>query len=95
MYSMVVHIRIKKGKKDDMNNKVIDTTFERLMLRDAVTEARKLGAKIKSAWVHATCNMWEFHYKGFYWWGKAENAYHARALGWEAWCEKQTHKDAA
>lgn len=67
----------------------MNSSFERLLLRDAVAEARKHGAKIKNGWAHLTCNTWEFHYKGFYWWGRAENAYHARALGWEAWIESQ------
>ena len=68
-----------------------DTTFERLMLKDAVKEARKLGATVFKAWVHRCCgsDTWEFRYDGFYTHFRAENAWHARALGWEAWIEKQ------
>ena len=70
-----------------------NTTFERAMLRDVVAEARKLGAKIKDAWVwHAKLGgskLYEFHYGDFYWCGRAENAYDARAKGWEEWIAKQ------
>jgi len=63
-----------------------DTTFERLLLKDAVKEARSLGAIIKNGSIHKTGNTWEFFYKDFSWYGRAENAYHARAIGWEEWC---------
>lgn len=73
-----------------------NTAFERAMLRDVVAEARKVGAVISDGWVHATkmgCGAsthYEFHYQGkCYWHGRAENAYDARAKGWEAWLEQQ------
>lgn len=62
-----------------------DTTFERLMLQDVTKRARKAGADIAKAWVHKSLRTWEFIYGDFYWYGRAENAYHAKAQGWEAW----------
>lgn len=62
-----------------------DTAFERCWLADSVAVARTLGAQIRKGWVHQTCNGWEFHYGDFYVFNRAENAYHARALGWDAW----------
>jgi len=60
------------------------------MLRSVTTEARKAGAEVKKAWAHKTGNVWEFHYGKFYWWGRAENAWHARAKGWQEWLEAKT-----
>jgi hypothetical protein len=75
-----------------MNN----TLFERLMLKDTVAEARKLGAIVKQAYVHATTmgagasKNWEFFYGDFYYHiGGAENAYDAKAKGWEAWIKSK------
>lgn len=64
-------------------------TFEQLELGNATTEARKLGAKIREAWVHRTGSTWEFFYGDFEWYGRAENAYHAKAKGWEAWLKSK------
>ena len=66
------------------------------MLKDAVAEARKLGANVREASVHGTtmgCGAsknWEFFYGKFYYHvGSAENAYDARAKGWEAWIRQK------
>lgn len=66
-----------------------DFGFDRLLLKDAVADAKRMGAVPKDAWVHATCGQFEFHYRGFYWNGKAGSKWHARALGWEAWGRQQ------
>ena len=46
----------------------------------------------QSAWVHTSGrDQWEFRGPdGFYWHGKASNAYEARAKGWQAWLKSQT-----
>lgn len=48
-------------------------------------------AERKSAWVYQHSgfrNSWEFHGPDdFYWDGTADNAYHARARGWNAWLD--------
>ena len=55
------------------------------MLRDVTERARKHGATLSHAWVHKTGRIWRFIYGGFQWCGRAENAWHARAKGWEQW----------
>ena len=44
----------------------------------------------KDAWVwNAGRDHWEFHSPdNYYWHGKADNAYEARANGWRAWLVK-------
>jgi hypothetical protein len=44
----------------------------------------------KDAWVwKAGRNHWEFHGPGgYYWHGRAHDAYEARAKGWRAWLTK-------
>jgi hypothetical protein len=46
---------------------------------------------MRDAWVHTSDRkLWEFHGPdGFYWWGRAADAYDARFKGWSAWLEKQ------
>ena len=66
------------------------TTFEKLLLADYLKEAMSLGAVVKNAWVHKCGRQWEFHYGDFYWNGRAENAYDARANGWASWIIKTT-----
>jgi predicted transcriptional regulator len=34
------------------------------------------------------------HYGEFYWWGRAENAWHARAKDWAAWLEQRERRAA-
>lgn len=53
-------------------------------------------AERKAAWVyHFGRQDWEFHGPDeFYWHGHADNAYDARAKGWQAWWEK-LESDAA
>lgn len=45
---------------------------------------------IKDAWVwNAGRDHWEFHGPdNYYWHGRADNAYDARAKGWQAWLSK-------
>lgn len=45
------------------------------------------AAERKDVWVYKFMDdHWEFHGpNGFYWHGSADNAYDARAKGWQAW----------
>ena len=45
----------------------------------------------KAGWVHKSgLYQWEFHGPDrFYWYGRAGNAYDARAQGWTAWLKAQ------
>jgi len=68
-----------------------DTSFERCCLADVVREARNRGAKIRDgtvlcSWEKPTGDKWYlFEYGRFSVGVWAENAYHARALGWDNW----------
>lgn len=69
-----------------------NTAFIRLMLRVTMRDvkARFAVATRKASWTANTgLGCWEFHInkcvempEGFYWYGHADNAYHARVLGW-------------
>jgi hypothetical protein len=63
--------------------------FNRAVLKTTVADAKARGAVVSDAWVHKTGNTWEFHYRDFCWWGRAEDAYDARAKGWNEWITKQ------
>lgn len=66
--------------------------FCRLMLRNTMAEARTTFKRetIKEAWaIRIDHRTFEFQInvcaefpKGFYWYDSADNAYHAKALGW-------------
>jgi len=73
------------------------------MLADAVVEARKLGAEIKYGTVYMClrqpsgnkCYLFEYNNGGDKCFSEevwASNAYHARALGWEAWVARETRR---
>jgi len=65
--------------------------------------------KLSDAWVYCSSFGWEFHgprglgweFRGakgtsgktFYWHGEADNAYHARALGWQSWLRSVQPED--
>ena len=69
----------------------IDIAFSRELLRHTLEEVREYFPTIKvgDAWVYKTSlNQWEFHYRGYYWHGRASNAYEARAKGWTAYVAK-------
>lgn len=57
-----------------------------------LTEVKKhaTAEQIKAAWVyHFDRDSWEFHGPDkFYWHGSADNAFDARANGWQAWLDK-------
>lgn len=66
----------------------IDVAFSRALLAQIVPAVRKVGAKVRDdAWVwNAGRDHWEFHGPaGYYWHGRADNAYEARYKGWSAW----------
>jgi hypothetical protein len=66
--------------------------FTRLLLKGTMEVIKPLTtvAERKGAWVyHLMGDDWEFHGPNeFYWYGDADNAYHARQQGWEAWREQ-------
>jgi hypothetical protein len=64
--------------------------FSRDLLRTLLVEVRKHVPNIHVAYVtkEAFLNQWEFHYKDFYWRGKADNAFDARYKGWTAYLDK-------
>jgi len=68
-----------------------NTTFCRAVLREVIAEVRHRNPEIETrkAWVWcAGRGRWEFHGPdGYYWHGRADNAYDARAKGWDAWLE--------
>lgn len=68
--------------------------FSREMMRRVHIEVREHAPSIKpmrDAWVyHFGRNHYEFHGPdGFYWHGRAGDAYDARAKGWSAWLERK------
>jgi len=71
----------------------MSTTFERSLLKDVTAEARKLGAKIKKGYAHrwskSGTGNWEFYYEKFVISFSANNAYEARAKGWEFWIKSR------
>lgn len=75
----------------------INIRFSRALLSSvqARVEALFPESNRAGAWVHRNDRQhWEFHGPDeFYWYGQADNAYHARALGWEAWLRKQGVED--
>ena len=73
----------------------INVKFCRALLAAVMADvaAHTTAEQRKIAYVyHFTGDSWEFHGpKGFYWHGSADNAYHARAQGWQAWLRKEGH----
>ena len=71
----------------------IDVQFCRLLLREVIAEVRAAfpGIKVGQAWVWKfQRDQWEFHGpQGFYWHGRAANAYDARTKGWQAYLSER------
>jgi hypothetical protein len=77
----------------------INVRFCRLLIGSLRKEFRKDHPEVrimKHAWVIQVDHRghWEFHIsegpsKGFYWYGRAHNAYDARYQGWHAWSKQQ------
>ena len=67
----------------------LDITFSRTLLAATMEGVRPVTTVVerKAAWVYGLGrDQWEFHGPdGFYWHGRAGNAYDARAKGWDAW----------
>lgn len=68
----------------------INVTFCRTLLKTVMADIKKITspAERKAAWVYrfSLDGSWEFHGPDrFYWYGRADNAYDARAQGWQAW----------
>lgn len=71
----------------------INIAFSRALLSEAhkLVKLRSPQLDLRSAaWVyHFGRQSWEFHGpNGFYWSGRASNAYEARYKGWMAWLER-------
>jgi len=67
----------------------INLAFSRTLLRVVMDDIKTIttAKERKAAWVYNFGNdHWEFHGPdGYYWHGSADNAYDARAKGWQAW----------
>lgn len=67
----------------------INTIFTRTLLNNVMEDVRLVTTieERKTAWTyHFMRDDWEFHGPhGFYWHGKADNGWHARAQGWMAY----------
>jgi hypothetical protein len=62
------------------------------MYAQIVPDVRKHveGVRLTEAWVWCASRRrghWEFHFRDFYWHGKADGAYDARYRGWAAYLE--------
>lgn len=76
----------------------LNITFCRALLAQTMERVRRhtTPALREKAWVYKTARgQWEFQgpnpdgrVNQFYWFGRADNAYEARAKGWSAWLEK-------
>lgn len=81
----------------------INILFCRTLLSSVMEEVKKMttGVERKAAWVYhfkGFGDHWEFHGPDkFYWHGSADNAYDARAKGWQAWLAhlEREHVDMA
>lgn len=72
----------------------LDVVFSRLYLQRIHSDVKKHQKSInlwKGAWVYTYGrDHWEFHGPDdFYWYGRASNAYDARARGWADWLKKE------
>lgn len=70
----------------------INIVFSRTLLAQLKPALeRAVKRMFKDAWVWRVGRQsWEFHGPdGFYWHGRADNAYEARYKGWSAWLEKK------
>lgn len=68
----------------------LNIEFSRIYLRLVTQDLKRAFPDIKSrkdAYViKSTGDLWEFHGPDeFYWYGRADNAYDARAKGWESY----------
>lgn len=70
----------------------INLTFCRALLKAVLADVKPhtTVAERADAWVIKTGrDSWEFHGpREFYWYGSADNAFDARAQGWQAWLAK-------
>jgi len=69
--------------------------FCRLYLKEVMQDVRQhtTAKERKQVWTHKTglgsTPRYEFHGpNGYYWYGQADCALHARAEGWQAWMSK-------
>jgi hypothetical protein len=71
----------------------VNVAFCRHLLKLTLEDVRKADpdVKLRDAWVYhySGTDDWEFHFGDFYWHGSADNAYDARAKGWESWLSQK------
>ena len=76
----------------------MNTAFSRFLLSDAVQEIRKARPGIRVSKASLTQDLlgtYSFLFEEVYWYGKAEDAYHARAKGWRAVLAAMENKQKA
>lgn len=69
-----------------------DIEYSRVLMKAITADVKKHDATIdlRQAWVwKAGRDHWEFHYRKFYWHGRASDAYEAKTNGWSAWLAAQ------
>jgi hypothetical protein len=69
----------------------INVSLCREVLKLVIDDVRAFNPELplKEAWVYKLGrDHWEFHFRDFYWYGDADNAFDARAKGWEAFLGK-------
>ena len=74
----------------------IDIAISREVLRLTIADVRQAhpDIKLREAWVwQAGEDHWEFHYDGYFWHGSADNAYDARAKGWDHWLRRDAKEE--
>ncbi len=74
----------------------LNIAFSRTFLSMTMEDVKKhtTVAERKAAWVYGFGRQsWEFHGPNDYYWnGRADNAYDARAKGWAAWLIDRGHR---
>lgn len=77
----------------------VNVAFCRTYLAMVLADVREhtTADQRKAVWVWCMDRKrgdWEFHGPdGYYWDGRADNAYDARAKGWAAWMREQGHEE--
>lgn len=70
----------------------INIAFCRTLLARVMVDVKEQTTpqQRKDAWVYQTSlGTWEFHGPNkYYWYGSADNAYDARAQGWQHWLDE-------
>ena len=72
----------------------MSAAFSRELLSGIMPAVWRAGGRYKDAWVWTQDRKtWEFHGPhNYHWYGRADDAYHARYKGWQAWLAEQEKK---